>query len=260
MEEGETWALVEAKWFEQWAHYTGVDLDKKTTGEQRGGRPGPIDNSPLKGVQTVCSSCSCAASFASVALCCDPNLTAHLTAADKPGDQLKLGLTERLDFVLLHQDVWDKLHAWYGGGPAFLRKVLAIGVTVRHASREMFLLTFAITQKIKQLELYPFVMTVFDVDEKVGDEEEKNGKLVTFSRKLTFNDVLSELAPEEVRSIHYCFALTTRVCRRRALLLRPRQKTRRMRRRTTLCARASGCTTPRRLKITKSPVRGAALL
>lgn len=48
LEEGETWNLVEAKWFEQWAAYTGCDVDRKQINEPRGARPGPIDNSPLQ--------------------------------------------------------------------------------------------------------------------------------------------------------------------------------------------------------------------
>lgn len=45
---------------------------------------------------------------------------------------LKLGIVERADYTLVHQDVWDKLYSWYGGGPAFPRKVITIGFSVRY--------------------------------------------------------------------------------------------------------------------------------
>ena len=43
------------------------------------------------------------------------------------GKILKKTIFESIDYNLVPKDVWDLLHSWYGGGPAFPRTVEMVG-------------------------------------------------------------------------------------------------------------------------------------
>ena len=77
--------LIDTKWFKQWKKYVGYDnWDVGLAGEESA-NPGPIDNSPLFKEGTT--------------------------------DTLKDHLMDELDFVLVPDDAWQKLTAWYGTVP-----------------------------------------------------------------------------------------------------------------------------------------------
>ena len=135
MKEGELWYPVSLKWWQKWTEYTQfnagaadaklADADassKRPEGKQNqelsrqmsmdGDRPGPIDNSSLKG------------------------------ASD---EELLKGLSAGSDYHLVSAATWEKLMAWYGGGPAFPRMVVPFGAR-RELRVELYPLVFEVTQ------------------------------------------------------------------------------------------------------------------
>ncbi|XP_029141116.1 ubiquitin carboxyl-terminal hydrolase 15 isoform X2 [Protobothrops mucrosquamatus] len=81
LRKGDTWYLVDSRWFKQWKKYVGFDSwDKYQMGDQNV-YPGPIDNSGLL----------------------------------KDGDcqSLKEHLIDELDYILLPTEGWNKLVSWY---------------------------------------------------------------------------------------------------------------------------------------------------
>lgn len=103
--------MVDKKWFNQWKRYVGYDIwEASNVGEQTT-HPGPIDNSPL-------------------------------LKEDNSGD-LKLHLVDDLDYLLLPQEAWEKMVAWYGlmpGQAPLERKVIEIGIFVKNLKVEVYLL------------------------------------------------------------------------------------------------------------------------
>ena len=97
MKQGAVWFPLATKWFVAWKAY--VDWENEWSEAERGPRPtdmlqslhpGPIDNTPLLG--TV-------------------------------GDELRPGLAENVDYVLLPRDAYRDLAQAFGGGPALGRVV-----------------------------------------------------------------------------------------------------------------------------------------
>ncbi|GCB66809.1 hypothetical protein scyTo_0010148, partial [Scyliorhinus torazame] len=82
LKKGDTWYLVDSRWFKQWKKYVGFDSwDKYQMGDQNV-YPGPVDNSGLL----------------------------------KGGDSqsLKEHLIDELDYILVPTEGWNKLVSWYG--------------------------------------------------------------------------------------------------------------------------------------------------
>ncbi|XP_030812468.1 ubiquitin carboxyl-terminal hydrolase 4 isoform X2 [Camarhynchus parvulus] len=118
---GESWYLVESRWFKQWKKYVGFDSwDMFGAGDPNlfpgpvdnaGLFPGPIDNSGLFG--------------------------------DPQTQSLKEHLIDELDYVLVPTEAWNKLVAWYGcidGQQPIVRKVVEYGLFVKHYKVEVYLL------------------------------------------------------------------------------------------------------------------------
>ncbi|KAM5171999.1 ubiquitin carboxyl-terminal hydrolase 15-like [Mantella aurantiaca] len=78
---GDTWYLIDSRWFKQWKKYVGFDSwDKYQMGDQNV-YPGPIDNSGL--------------------------------LKDTDTQSLKEHLIDELDYILLPTEGWNKLVSWY---------------------------------------------------------------------------------------------------------------------------------------------------
>ncbi|NWV01188.1 UBP4 hydrolase, partial [Upupa epops] len=107
---GESWFLVDYRWFKQWKKYVGFDSwDMFGTGDP-GLFPGPIDNSRLFN--------------------------------DTETQTLKEHLIDELDYVLIPTEAWNKLVMWYGcidGQQPIVRKVVEYGVFVKHYKVEVYL-------------------------------------------------------------------------------------------------------------------------
>ncbi|XP_062923797.1 ubiquitin carboxyl-terminal hydrolase 4 isoform X1 [Mobula hypostoma] len=108
---GDSWYLIDSRWFKQWKKYVGFDnWDTYNVGE-RGMFPGPIDNSGL---------------FAEV-----------------ESQVLKEHLIDELDYVLVPTEAWNKFVTWYGcieGQEPIVRKVVEHGMFVKNCKVEVYLL------------------------------------------------------------------------------------------------------------------------
>ncbi|XP_042307248.1 ubiquitin carboxyl-terminal hydrolase 4 [Sceloporus undulatus] len=114
---GESWYLVDSRWFKQWKKYVGFDSwDLYNVGEPNL-YPGPIDNSGL--------------------------------FADSETQTLKEHLIDELDYVLVPTEAWNKLVNWYGcieGQNPIVRKVVEYGLFVKHCKVEVYLLELKLCQ------------------------------------------------------------------------------------------------------------------
>ncbi|XP_054693851.1 ubiquitin carboxyl-terminal hydrolase 4 isoform X2 [Grus americana] len=108
---GESWYLVDSRWFKQWKKYVGFDSWDMFGAGDPGLFPGPIDNSGLFG--------------------------------DPEAQSLKEHLIDELDYVLVPTEAWNKLVTWYGcidGQQPIVRKVVEYGLFVKHYKVEVYLL------------------------------------------------------------------------------------------------------------------------
>ncbi|XP_072731674.1 ubiquitin carboxyl-terminal hydrolase 4 isoform X2 [Ciconia boyciana] len=108
---GESWYLVDSRWFKQWKKYVGFDSWDMFGAGDPGLFPGPIDNSGLFG--------------------------------DPETQSLKEHLIDELDYVLVPTEAWNKLVTWYGcidGQQPIVRKVVEYGLFVKHYKVEVYLL------------------------------------------------------------------------------------------------------------------------
>ncbi|XP_022104012.1 ubiquitin carboxyl-terminal hydrolase 15-like [Acanthaster planci] len=117
LKKGDTWYLLDSKWFKQWKKYVGYDSwDMYNQGNETS-NPGPVDNSGL-------------------------------FAADST-DKLKENLIDDLDYVLLPTDAWEKLASWYGLKPnqeSIMRKVVEYGMFVKHCKVEVYLMELKLSE------------------------------------------------------------------------------------------------------------------
>ncbi|XP_062338789.1 ubiquitin carboxyl-terminal hydrolase 15-like isoform X4 [Osmerus eperlanus] len=110
LRKGDTWYLVDSRWFKQWKKYVGYDSwEKQQMGDQNV-YPGHVDNSGLL----------------------------------RDGDVLaiKEHLIDELDYILVPTEGWNKLVSWYGlseGQEAISRKVVEQGMFVKHCKVEVYL-------------------------------------------------------------------------------------------------------------------------
>ncbi|XP_074459301.1 ubiquitin carboxyl-terminal hydrolase 4 isoform X3 [Larus michahellis] len=108
---GESWYLVDSRWFKQWKKYVGLDSWDMFGAGDPSLFPGPIDNSGLFG--------------------------------DPETQSLKEHLIDELDYVLVPTEAWSKLVTWYGcmdGQQPIVRKVVEYGLFVKHYKVEVYLL------------------------------------------------------------------------------------------------------------------------
>ncbi|XP_069620607.1 ubiquitin carboxyl-terminal hydrolase 15 isoform X1 [Ranitomeya imitator] len=111
---GDTWYLIDSRWFKQWKKYVGFDSwDKYQMGDQNV-YPGPIDNSGLLKVSFT----------------------------DTDTQSLKEHLIDELDYILLPTEGWNKLVSWYTvmeNQEPIARKVVEQGMFVKHCKVEVYL-------------------------------------------------------------------------------------------------------------------------
>ncbi|XP_060558004.1 E3 ubiquitin-protein ligase TRIM36-like isoform X2 [Ruditapes philippinarum] len=106
--EGETWYIIDIKWFKQWKSYVGYEnRDRLNVGEELA-YPGPIDNTPILQEGT---------------------------------DKLKEHLIDNLDYSLIPGECWEMLLSWYGlleGQKPLPRKVIEEGVYGKSLKVEVY--------------------------------------------------------------------------------------------------------------------------
>lgn len=128
LKEGNLYYVISNRWYTSWQRYVGQQTAEYSTEEQLSDsqhssavpskvadRPGPIDNSDIV-----------------------------LNRNDRECSDLELrrNLREEVDYVLVPQEVWEKLYDWYKGGPALPRKmILQEGVKHQQFNVEVYPLT-----------------------------------------------------------------------------------------------------------------------
>ncbi|KAL0446556.1 UNVERIFIED_CONTAM: Ubiquitin carboxyl-terminal hydrolase 10 [Sesamum latifolium] len=142
------------KWFMAWQRYAGKIEDgypfeghsiesQSATPSNVEGRPGPIDNNDIvvNGVENK-----------------------------DGGPQLLRTLEEGRDYVLVPQEVWEKLLKWYKGGPVLPRKMISVGDQQKQFIVEVFPLCLRLIDSRDQSELVIILSkkaSVHDLYEKV---------------------------------------------------------------------------------------------
>ncbi|XP_059640812.1 ubiquitin carboxyl-terminal hydrolase 9-like [Cornus florida] len=147
--EGNLYYVISNRWFTGWQRYTGQDIggysyDEHSTDSQSStlsktaDKPGPIDNMDIVS-----------------------------NGSDCEGDDLQLLRTmeEGHHYVLVPQDVWEKLLHWYSGGPALPRKLISRGV-----------------QKAFIVEVYPLCL-------KLIDSRDNSQLVIRLSRKASLHEL-----------------------------------------------------------------------
>ncbi|NXW41002.1 UBP4 hydrolase, partial [Nyctiprogne leucopyga] len=107
---GDSWYLVDSRWFRQWKKYVGFDSWDMFGEGDPALFPGPVDNSGL--------------------------------FSDPETQTLKEHLIDELDYILVPTEAWNKLVAWYGcidGQQPIMRKVVEYGLFVKHYKVEVYL-------------------------------------------------------------------------------------------------------------------------
>ncbi|KAK3228187.1 hypothetical protein Dsin_008049 [Dipteronia sinensis] len=125
LKEGNLFYLISTRWYKSWERYVGGGGDQLDSHHINNGvsgntveRPGPIDNSDL----------------------------VENGFGGEGGDvELRKNLEEVQDYVLVPQQVWEKLFHWYKGGPALPRKMICEGIFSE-----------------KRVEVYPLSLKLID--------------------------------------------------------------------------------------------------
>ncbi|KAL0372890.1 UNVERIFIED_CONTAM: Ubiquitin carboxyl-terminal hydrolase 10 [Sesamum calycinum] len=111
LRDGNLYYVVSSRWFMAWQRYTGKIEDgyqfeghsiesQSARPSNVEGRPGPIDNN---------------------------DIVVNGAENKDGGPQLLRTLEEGRDYVLVPQEVWEKLLKWYKGGPVLPRKMISVG-------------------------------------------------------------------------------------------------------------------------------------
>ncbi|KZV22450.1 ubiquitin carboxyl-terminal hydrolase 9 [Dorcoceras hygrometricum] len=137
LQEGNLYYVISSRWFIAWQKYTRLMVDTypfnhhsvesvHVTSSNTENRPGPIDNSDIvvNGRDAKDD---------------DPEILRHLE--------------EGRDYVLVPQEVWDKLLKWYKGGPSLPRKMISVGDQQKHFSVEVYPLCLKLTDSRDQSEV-----------------------------------------------------------------------------------------------------------
>ncbi|XP_012569950.1 ubiquitin carboxyl-terminal hydrolase 10-like isoform X2 [Cicer arietinum] len=131
LKEGNLYFVISNRWFSKWQRYVGHSVGMLSTDQQSSDgqhadtghseiihRPGPIDNSDIISNQSNC---------------------------DGNDLDIRQTLEEEKDYVLVPQEVWERLLEWYKGGPALPRKLISQGVGHKQYSIEVYPLSLKVT-------------------------------------------------------------------------------------------------------------------
>ncbi|KAH9718880.1 ubiquitin carboxyl-terminal hydrolase 10 [Citrus sinensis] len=155
LKEGNLYFLISTRWYRSWERYVcgdepsidNISFDSphmNGVSSKRAERPGPIDNSDI--IQNGNGS--------------------------SEGDDLEVrrNLEEGQDYVLVPQQVWEKLFCWYKGGPALPRKMISEGIVNE-----------------KRVEVFPLCL-------KLIDSRDNSQTVIRLSKKNLFNKLIHSIA------------------------------------------------------------------
>ncbi|CAM0873691.1 unnamed protein product [Alopecurus aequalis] len=118
--EGDIFFLITNRWWQSWIDYIIQDLAGVTSNgyhqhefcSNTPRKPGAIDNTDLL-----------------------DDMASEVSSMDI---ELHDTLVEGRDYILLPQQVWEKLHGWYGGGPTLPRKAINTGLSQTDLAIEVY--------------------------------------------------------------------------------------------------------------------------
>ncbi|AEE82901.1 ubiquitin-specific protease 10 [Arabidopsis thaliana] len=117
LKEGNLYFVISKRWYTSWEKYVEQSTKEYISGESsEASRPGPIDNHDI-----------------------------IESESDVNDPQLRRLLMERVDYVLVPQEVWKRLVEWYSGGPPIERKLICQGFYTRSYSVEVYPLCLMLT-------------------------------------------------------------------------------------------------------------------
>lgn len=145
--EGDIFFLITNRWWQSWIDYVIQDSAGVPSngshhhefGSNTPRRPGAIDNTNL--LDDMASEVS------------DMQIELHDT------------LVEGRDYILLPQQVWEKLHSWYGGGPTLPRKAINTGLSQTDLAIEVYPLRLQLLLMLKGEQAVVRISKKVTVDE-----------------------------------------------------------------------------------------------
>ncbi|XP_058199784.1 ubiquitin carboxyl-terminal hydrolase 5 isoform X1 [Rhododendron vialii] len=121
--EGDTFYLITQRWWQDWLEYVNQNQATITLDGSSSDRPDSCGLTNLKRPSAIDNS----------------DLIYEAESEDSPiGIDLHDTLVEGTDYILLPQEVWNRLYAWYGGGPTLARKVINSGVSQTELAVEVY--------------------------------------------------------------------------------------------------------------------------
>lgn len=148
LKEGNLYYVVSNRWYVGWQRYVGIETQDYLMSEnstryedesKRADRPGPIDNS-------------------------DIILNVNDGECDSP--EIIRTLQEGRDYVLVPEEVWEKLFNWYKGGPPLPRKLISQGDIYKQF----------------HVEVYPLCL-------KLADCRDNSQSVIWLSKKATIREL-----------------------------------------------------------------------
>lgn len=121
--EGDTFYLITQRWWQQWLEYVNQDQANNIDVSSLSEHCDSVSSSDVKRPSVIDNS----------------DLIYDMTSEDSTmGIELHDTLVEGRDYILLPQEVWNQLYAWYGGGPTLPRKVINSGLSQTGLSVEVY--------------------------------------------------------------------------------------------------------------------------
>ncbi|KAH7836981.1 hypothetical protein Vadar_008145 [Vaccinium darrowii] len=123
IKEGDTFYLITQRWWQDWLEYVNQNQATITPDGSSSDRLDSIGLTNLKRPSAIDNS----------------DLIYEAESEDSPiGIDLHDTLVEGTDYILLPQEVWNQLYAWYGGGPTLARKVINSGLSQTELAVEVY--------------------------------------------------------------------------------------------------------------------------
>lgn len=134
LEKNQTWYLIERTWMKAFRMYVGLDESER---HELPKHPGPVNNAAL---------------------------------LDNFGYDIRNGLVEGLDFVLVPELAWQMLISWYGlalGQQPIARKTIEFGTFVKHCKVEVYLIRLNLCNNFELLKPVVFQFSAADLIQKI---------------------------------------------------------------------------------------------
>lgn len=134
LEKGQTWYLIDQMWMKSFRLYVGLDESERYELPKH---PGPVNNAAL---------------------------------LDNFGYDIRNGLVDGLDFVLVPEFAWKMITSWYGfaeGQQPIARKTIQFGTFVKHCKVEVYLIRLNLCDNFELLKPVVFKFSAADLIQKI---------------------------------------------------------------------------------------------